>query len=531
MTEPDVAELSGPISIGSLGRPTAMVMIGGLIGQIAALVRTLFVASRVGTSTDLDALLVAQVLPVIVGAIIAGGLRQATVPAYLDIAAADGRAEASRFAGFLLTWSAIVGVVAMSLIYILPVQTIGLAGPGLGPETRSDAIDFLRIVAPILALSVLWVTLVTVCQAERRFLPIALGLALNPVASFVVTIGLWGQLGLQGLALGLDLGYVVSITVTGAYLILSGLRPRLCLTYDREHLGRFVHHALPLVAGATVVQFNLLADRATASVLGPGAVSSLNYAQLVVLESIGSLNTAWMLVLYPTLVHLAGPTRGGLGEAAERAIRQTIALFVPVVVGAMALSPLVVQVAYERGAFDAASARTTAVVAAALAPMILLTMIQPVLTGAHNARRRGGLIALAACLNATLNVLLDIVFGLTIGIAGVALSTSVTIVVVLTVLATQLHRWEPDFALRPILSTTARALSASLLPGIAVALVVWVMLPKLSFAAAAATLVGLAAFGVVSYMILAHFCRLEELRPLVDIVTRRKGHLKEAAAE
>jgi putative peptidoglycan lipid II flippase len=522
MSDSSAAEIGRSISIGSLGRPTAVVMIGGLIGQLAALVRTLFVASRVGTSPDLDALLVAQVLPVVVGAIIAGGLRQATVPAYLEIGADRGKAEASRFAGFVLAWSVVVAVAGMALLYLLPVQTVVVSGPGLASETRQDAVDFLRIVAPIMVLSVLWVTLVTVCQAERRFLPIALGLAVNPLASFVITIGLWGDLGLQGLALALDLGYVASIGLTVAYLAATGLRPRLAITCDGRDLRRYVHHALPLVLGATVVQFNLVADRAVASALGPGAVSSLNYAQLVILESTGSLNTAWMLVLYPTMVHLAGQGRG-MGEAAERAIRTTLALFMPLVVGAMALSPLVVQIAYERGVFDAAATRTTSLVVAALAPMLLLTMVQPVLTGAHNARRRGGLIALAACLNAALNLVLNVVFGLAIGVAGVALSTSITIAVVMSVLAIQLHRWEPDFALRPIVSTAGRALGASLAPGLVAAAVVWGVLPKLSFLGAVVALIGLAAFGACSYLGLATLLKVDELRPILALATRRRG--------
>jgi putative peptidoglycan lipid II flippase len=530
MAEPAGEEIGGGLSLGSLGRPTALVTAGGLVGQLFAIVRTLFVADRVGTSPDLDALLVAQVLPFIVGAVIASGLRQATVPAYLEIVAARGRTEASRFAGFVLTWSVIVALCGIALLYLFPVQAIGLSGPGLAKGTSADAVAFLRIVAPILGLSMLWTTLATLCQADRLFAPIAFGLALNPIVSFVVTVGLWGNLGLQGVALGLDLGYVATIALVISYLVWNGLRPRPTLTYDRDHLRRFIGHGLPLLAGATVVQFNLLADRATASVIGAGAVSSLNYGQLVILESIGSLNTAWMLVLYPTLVHMAGPSGGGLGAGAERALRHTIALFMPLVVAAAALAPLVVQVAFERGAFDANATRTTSLVVAALSPMILLTMVHPILTGSHNARRRGGLIALAAVLNATLNLLLDLVFGLTIGIAGVALSTSVTIAIVMAVLAIQLHRWEHDFAIRPVLSTAGRSLIASLVPGIVVAIAAWGLIPKLGFFGAIGALVGLAAFGAVAYVAMARLLRLEELRPVVEILARRVGRASGAAA-
>lgn len=525
MAELDVGETRPSISLGSLGRPTALITIAGVVGQAFALIRTLFVAARVGTSPDLDALLVAQVLPIIVGATIISGLRNATMPTYLEISSRRGRSEAVRFAGFVLTWSAIIAVAGMALIYLFPTQVVAVSGPGLAAETRQDAAGFLRIVAPLLGLSVLWAALATQCQAERRFAPIGASLAVNPIVSFLVTVGLWDRLGLQGVALGLDLGYVAAIALMAIYLGLAGLRPRLALTFNRDDLVRFVRHALPLLAGASLVQFNLLADRATASILGVGAVSSLNYGQLIVVQSLGSLTTAWMLVLYPTLVHLAQPSQGGLGEGAEEAVRHAIAFFMPLVVGVIALAPLLVQVAYERGAFDASAATTTSVVVVAFAPMILLTMILPVLSGAHNARRRGGVIAFVAVLNALLNVVLDIVFGLAIGVPGVALSTSVTLVVVMAVLTVQLHRWEPGFAIRPVVSTAARSLVASLVPGAVVAFLVWSLMPKFGFLGAIGALFGLAAAGAGAYLALGLALRLDELRTVTDALHRRCGRV------
>ena len=527
MDDPRAGEVGPPLRMGSLGRTTALVTAGGLVGQIFAAIRTLFVGAQVGVSPELDALLVAQVMPVIVGAVIASGLRQATVPAYLGISASRGRHEASGFAGFVLSWSVIVAVGAMALLYLWPMPVIDVSGPGLGGESRQDALVFLRLLAPILVLSVAWVTLATVCQAERAFRPIALGLALNPIVSLVTTVALWDRLGLQGVALGLDLGYVISIAIVAGYLIWRGLRPRLTLWYERAELGRFIRHALPLVAGATVVQSNQWIDRAIASILGAGSVSALSYGQMIVQESVGSLNLAWLLVLYPMLIHLAHPSQGRLGEGTSMAIRYAIAYFMPLAVGTIALAPLGVQVAFERGAFDASAVRTTSLVVAAFAPMFLLTMIQPVLAGAHNARRRGTVVAAAAGLNALLNLALDLTFGLSSGVAGVALSTSVTVMVVALVLAVALRRWEPDFALRPIFSTSGRALLASIVPGVVVGILVWGVLPKLSFAAAFAVLAGLAAFGAVMYLTLAKLLQVDELNPLF---TRLGGLLRRSEA-
>ncbi len=54
-------------------------------------------------------------------------------------------------------------------------------------------------------------------------------------------------------------------------------------------------------------------------------------------------------------------------------------------------------------------------------------MANSVLTGAHNARRRGVFLMPMGFLNAVLNAVFDVGLGLAIGVAGIALSTSLTV--------------------------------------------------------------------------------------------------------
>ena len=58
MTDPAVSQRPA-ISLRSLGGPAVLLTVAGLLGQAFAVIRTLFIAARVGTSPELDALLVA----------------------------------------------------------------------------------------------------------------------------------------------------------------------------------------------------------------------------------------------------------------------------------------------------------------------------------------------------------------------------------------------------------------------------------------------------------------------------------------
>ena len=168
-------------------------------------------------------------------------------------------------------------------------------------------------------------------------------------------------------------------------------------------------------------------------------------------------------------------------------------------------------VVYRRGAFDAHSAILTAGVVAAFAPMLALTMIHPVVTGSHNARRRGALLGATAVINAILNIVLNLTFGLPLGVAGVALSTTVTSALLTLWLASWLGRKEEGFAVRPVLVLIARVLVASLIPAIPLAIFVWGFLPVLPLVPAVVTLVGLLLMGMVGYLAASWVLRITEV--------------------
>lgn len=515
---------AGPLSLLALGRAAGPLVVAGIVGQIFTIGRTLFVAARIGTAPTLDALLVSLVLPVVVSGLLVSSLRTAIVPAYVEIAHELDETHARRFVGVIVSWISLLGVAATALLILVPGTVVDLSGPGLDEDSRLAAIGFMPLVAPILFLSAVSTMLGALCQVADRFLPIALGLVIAPLASLIVTVWLWDAFGLAALAIGMTLGASATLMITVAYVAKAHLLPPVALRVGGPQLAGLLRHALPLTAGSAVLQINLVADRAVASLLSAGAVSALFYAGQIILLPISSISFAWQMVVYPSLVRAAqAGESGSLGAGATKAIRATIVVFTPIAVAAAALAPLLVGIVYRRGAFGAQSAELTVGAAAALAPLLLWLMVQPILTGAHNARRHGTLLALVAVANAVLNVLLNVLLGLTLGVAGVALSTSLTMTLLLLYLVRRLSSTEEGFAARPLLSVGGRTLLASLAPGIPIAFVAWVWVPPLSLLPAASLLVGLLVVGLGGYLATARLLRLEDPAIIITVILSRLG--------
>jgi putative peptidoglycan lipid II flippase len=497
-----------------------------VFGQFFILGRELFVASKVGASQGLDALLVALVLPTILTGVLSSGIAAAVVPAYARLERFHDQRTARSFLASVLAWGLLAAVIGTLALLAVPGLAVLIAGPGLAQTAREMAIGFVPVLAPIVLFGFAASLLSATCQINQRFRAIALGVVAGPVVSLMVTVLLWDDLGLGALALAWTANFLTTSVVLGVYAVAARLLAKPQFRQDLAEARRFGRHAAPLTVSALINKSTLFTDRAVTSLLPSGSISALRYGEALIGMPTQAIAPAWSLALYPVLVraHQAeGPTFGG---SVHVAVRYVLAVFIPLAVATTALAPLLVKVVYVRGAFDAAAASTTAAAVAAMGPLMVLTMIQGALVPAHNARQSGVFLLQVGIVGAISNLVLDVALGLVLGVGGIALSTSMVLVISVTIMALRLAREEPDFRVRELAAVSVRAVGASIVPGLPIALVAWGSGGFGSLFANLAALVVLTLAGLAVYVPLADRLRLAE--PLI-IIRMALGRIHAAA--
>jgi putative peptidoglycan lipid II flippase len=505
----------------AVGR-SALILTGATVSvQVVGIGRELFVASQIGLSSRLDALLIAMTLPTSVVSLLTSGMVTALVPAYLATREAEGPIGARRLAGAVLVWVGLGGALLSVVLAVFAGVAVAITGPGLSPTDRASASGYLFVLAPLALVASVSSILYAVCQAEQRFSSIAASSLLGALVTLAIVVFGWSTLDLGALAIGSLVGPCVALLVLFGSTVRGSVVPRLGLRPKEIDVGSLLRHAAPLTAGAAILQINVMVDRAIATLLAPGAVSALRFAEVLIRTPITAINPAWGSAIYPTLVHVAqGRESGSLARMTDRMLGFSMAAFVPIAVLTVAAAPVAVAVAYGRGAFSVADLALTSAVAAGFAPMILILMTSPVVRLALNARRLGRILLTGAIVNVILNTIFDVVLGFTLGVAGVALSSSLTAGAVAVYFARQLASIEPAFALRPIARNLGLSFLASVPGAVPVAALAWTGTYPAGTLPGLLTLGLFGVFGLGSYIALARWLGLEEPRTLLRVLSR-----------
>lgn len=514
----------GGFALSSVGRSAVILTGATLVAQLVVMARELFLAAQAGASSQVDALLIATVLPTSLGGVLTRGTLNALVPPYLAARSTGGLREAQRFAGAVLLWVSLGSLVVWIALDAFAGLAVSVTGSGLPAQYQSSAVQYLHIVAPIAFVSGISGILFAVCQAEEYFAPVAWATVGTSVTTLVIMLLLWDRLGLTAYAVGTLAGPIAGLVILLVAAMRRSIAPRPRLILRGIGLGAYARHSIPLTVSAAILQLNSIVDLAIASLIAPGAVSALRYGQLLVNVPAGAIGLAWGRAIYPALVRstlLAGESQ--LANATDRALRYVIAVFVPIAALTSAVAPLIVSVVYSRGAFGNASVDLTSQVVFGLAPVMVIGMATPVLTGSINARRHGTLLLIGGIMNVTLNSVLDVALGPTLGVGGIALSSSIATATVLVFFARRFARMEKAFRLPPLTRTLGLAIAAAAPGAVVLGAVAWTgPVPSDTFAGLVAlAVVGTA--GMASYLLIAVRIGLSEPRTMLELGVRTIG--------
>ncbi len=363
--------------------------VGGwtMASRILGFARDILIAALLGAGPVADAFFVANRLPNLFRRLFGeGAFNAAFVPAFASILTSEGRQEAAAFAGQAASVMAfwLLGLTLLAEIF-MP-QVLAVIAPGFAdiPAKFHLAVTLSRIAFPYMPLICLTALVSGVLNGIDRFAAAAAAPIVYNIVSIAFMLGLVGVVPTAGHALAL--GVSVSGVLQLGLVVWAARRAGMTLPLPRPRLTprvrQMLRRMMPGLLGAGVTQLNLSVDVIIGSLLPPGTVSVLYYADRVNQLPLGTIGAAVGTALLPTLSRqVAGSAPREAVATLNRAIEYALLLTLPAALALIVCDEPIIAVLFGRGAFRPEevlkSAQALAAYGSGLPAFVLVKVLVP----------------------------------------------------------------------------------------------------------------------------------------------------------
>ena len=423
-----ITKLWQSISTGSVNSrifsAAIIVAAGTLFVKVLAVVKELVVASKFGTADDLDAFLIALIIPSLIVTVIAGSFNSALIPTYIKVREQEGKQAAQKLFSGATIWS--IGLLAITTVLIMgmsPLYLPRITG-GFSLQKLDLTYQLLWVVSPMILLTGINTVWGAVLNAGERFALVALAPILTPAVTilFLFVTQSWG---IFNLAIGMIVGQLLEMLIVGGALRRQGisLQPK-WYGFDR-HLKEVAGQYAPMIAGAFLMCSTGLVDQAMAAMLPSGSVASLAYGNRIISLPITIATTALSTAVIPyfsKMVALDDWT--GIRQSLKHYMGLIFAATIPLTGLIILFSEPIVRLLFQRGSFTAENTQLVAQIQACFALQIPFYIASILVVRLTSAMRNNKVMMWGSAGNLIVNISLNYLFMQWFGVAGIALSTS-----------------------------------------------------------------------------------------------------------
>lgn len=407
---------------------SATVTVGllGIAVRIAGWAKLIVIAHQFGAGDDLDAFLIAFLVPSFLAEVAGASFSAALIPTLVEVRERQGRGEAQRlFSGITMLAGLILCVTAAGAFAARHSALAVLASSFAGSKLALTG-SLLAAMLPLVVLMGISAVWRAVLNAGEEFALAAAAPAMTPVLTILLLLLAGKGWGAQTLAAGALAGTVLEVSVVGWAVRRNGysLAPR--WTGLHPALRQVMAQYAPMVAGMVFLTGAPLVDQAFAAALGTGGVSTFSYGTKLaaVILAVGPIALSTAALPHFSRMAARGD-REGFWHTLRTYSRLILLATVPLTLLLAAWSEPIVRMLFERGAFTPADTQVVAAIQRNAVLQIPFAVLAALMLRVISSVKANHLIMLGAALNLAITVVFDYELARHWGVAGIALARTV----------------------------------------------------------------------------------------------------------
>lgn len=391
--------------------------------------KELAIASLFGRGDDLEAFLIAFMIPALFISVSESAINAAVIPTFIRVRVKKGKETAQELLSGIVFLSLLLTLVLVLVLAAASPFLLGIIGSGFSAEKLALTKRLFYILSPTILINAVSCIYAAVLNADERFGLAKASSAAIPISILLLALTTATAWGVYSLAYGTLLGYILELTIVALAL---RKRWKLSPAYSSvtPELKEVIAQYFPMFGGALLMSSSYLVDQAMAAFLPAGSVAALSYANKIVSFPLGLAMTAVGTAVVPYFSRLVVDNQWQeIHRMVKRYLRLSLAAGAVAAALIILFSSSIVHVLFERGSFNALDTRMVAgilVFYALQIPSYIGSILFVRVISSSSANR---ILFWGATINVSINILLNYVLMRVMGVAGIALSTSIVFLV------------------------------------------------------------------------------------------------------
>ena len=413
---------------GQIGRAGALIMLWSMIDKLLAIAKEMMTAHRFGVSPSLDVFNLAYSFPGIV-VLFSSVLGAALVPLYLEWHNRSSR-EADSHATWLIYLTIMIYAVLALICWVFSPEIIRLIGYGFQPKERQSAVAMERLLVLLIFIDGAGILFRGILHAKKLFSHLYIApLFVNATIIFLLFFDMGPDIYL--LVWGFLVGTAMKTVYMGVAMYREGFQYGTPYPFDPPKVKAFWLLAIPMLGNALIANSNLLIDQVMATQLPSGSVSTLRYAMRINDFPVQVVIAAVSMAIFPFISEeAAAGNRDNLKHIFKYSLIFLGFITIPITCLVLLFSEDLVVVLLQRGAFDMEAARLTAQTLVCYSLGLSFYAYTFINGSFFAALQNTKTLFYMGIGSIALNVFFNFLFMHLIGVRGIALSTSVTMLII-----------------------------------------------------------------------------------------------------
>ena len=502
----------------SLIKSTFIIMIVSLVSRVLGFIRDMLIAKNFGAGLYTDAYNIAVTIPETIFMLIGLAISTAFLPMLSKVKAKKGKDEMYNFANNVINILFIVSLIFFIVTSIFSKEIVFLLAKGFSPEASALAIKLTRITLLNLLFLSINACFTSLLQVNEDFvIPSILGLFFN--LPMIIYLLLFRNYDIVGLTIANVIGNSFRVAVQIPSLLTHGYKYKFIINFKDERLKQILILIIPVIIGAGANSLNMVVDKNIASSLEVGSISALDYAQKLIFFINSIITTSIANVAYPLMANMRNSgDRIGFINTLKKSILYLAILLIPITIGLLVFSKEIVTIVYARGKFTEYAVTLTMLSLIGYGAGIFFTGIRDILNSTLFSMGKTKITTVNGIIGGAVNIILSIFLSKYIGSIGVALASSIAMIVTSMLLLRNIIKIEKVFKIKDILLKIGLVTANSLIMGLIIIVLIFVLKNKIP--SILLLTIGVVV-GATAYFILCYLFKIEEIIEIKKMILNK----------